>query len=101
MPDDHLWEWNPPTLRLAVHVQPSASRTEWAGRHGERLKLRVAAPPLENQANQACLAFLAKFFQVPKRQVALLHGQTSRAKTFTIQHPDPASLDRLRELDAS
>ena len=72
------------SIVLAVHAQPGAKRTEVAGLHGDALKIRVAAPALEDRANEALIEFLAERFQVPKRNVTLLSGQKSREKRFVI-----------------
>ncbi|HET9579679.1 MAG TPA: DUF167 domain-containing protein [Usitatibacter sp.] len=72
------------SLVLAIHAQPGARRTEVAGRHGDALKIRVAAPPLEDRANEALVEFLAGRFNVPKRSVTLLSGHKSREKRFGI-----------------
>ena len=52
---------------LELHVQPGAARTEFAGEYGGRLKLRLAAPPVDGKANAALVAFLAEYYGVPKR----------------------------------
>jgi uncharacterized protein (TIGR00251 family) len=69
---------------LAVHAQPGAKRTEIAGVHGLALRIRVAAPALEDRANEALVEFLAKRFGVPKRNVTLSTGHKSREKRFLI-----------------
>jgi uncharacterized protein (TIGR00251 family) len=78
-------------LVLMLHVQPGAKRTEIAGAHGEgmqtRLKIRLAAPPVDGRANAELLRYLADAFGVPLRQVALLRGETSRQKTVRVQRP--------------
>jgi uncharacterized protein len=71
-------------LVLAIHAQPGAKRTEVAGVHGNALKVRVAAPALEDRANDALVEFLAERFGVPKRNVTLLSGHKSREKRFSI-----------------
>lgn len=71
-------------LIVRVHAQPGAKRTEVAGLHGESLKIRVAAPALEDRANEALVAFLAERFSVPKRDVKLVGGAKSREKRFEI-----------------
>jgi uncharacterized protein (TIGR00251 family) len=76
-----------PTLQLTLHVQPGASRTEVAGTHGEALKVRLAAPPVDGKANAELLRFLAEVFGVPRRNVTLLRGETSRAKAVRIERP--------------
>ena len=79
------------TLTLRLHVQPGAKRTEFAGIHGDgadaRVKLRLAAPPVDGKANAALLAYLADAFDVPGRAVSLVHGETSRQKTVRIEAP--------------
>ena len=72
------------TLVVSVHAQPGAKRTEVAGLHGEALKVRVAAPALEDRANAVLTEFLADAFAVPRRCVRLLSGAKSRAKRFAI-----------------
>jgi len=80
-------------LVLAIHAQPGAKRTEVAGVHGDALKIRVAAPALEDRANAALVEFLAERFGVPKRNVTLLSGHKSREKRFSVAGAtvDPAS----------
>jgi uncharacterized protein (TIGR00251 family) len=65
-------------------VQPGAKRTEVAGLHGDALKIRLAAPPVEGKANQALIAWLAEVFAVPERRVRLLRGEKSREKVVEI-----------------
>ena len=80
-------EWfrrNGDVLTLTLHVQPGAKRTEVAGLHGEALKIRLAAPPVEGRANEALLKFIADFFGVPLRQVELKQGGQSRHKVVAI-----------------
>ena len=76
---------------LSLHVQPGAKRTEVAGVHGEgtqaRLKVRLAALPVDGKANAELLRFLADAFGAPLRNVALLRGESSRAKVVRIEAP--------------
>ncbi len=71
-------------ITLSLHAQPGAKRTEVAGVHGGALKIRLAAPPVDGQANEALIAFLALAFGVPKRQVELLSGHASRSKRVRV-----------------
>lgn len=75
---------NGDVLTLTLHVQPGAKRTEVAGLHGEALKIRLAAPPVEGRANEALLKFVAESFGVPLRQVELKQGGQSRHKVVAI-----------------
>lgn len=71
-------------VTLTLHVQPGAKRSEIAGLHGEALKLRLAAPPVEGRANEALLRFIAELFAVPLRQVELRQGGQSRHKVVAV-----------------
>jgi uncharacterized protein (TIGR00251 family) len=71
-------------LTLTLHVQPGAKRTDVAGLHGDALKIRLAAPPIEGRANDALLKFIAEAFGVPLRQVELKQGGQSRHKVVAI-----------------
>jgi len=81
-------------LILTIHAQPGAKRTGIQGLHGDALKIRVAAPPVEGAANDELRRFLAQSFEVALRDVEQLAGLTSRAKRFVIRgsRVDPRSL---------
>jgi uncharacterized protein (TIGR00251 family) len=88
-------------LILDVHVQPRAAKDEVAGFHGERLKIRITAPPVDGKANRHLTGFLAEVFGVPKRDVILLAGESGRDKRFRIVSPKtlPAFLSEIRQMD--
>jgi uncharacterized protein len=69
---------------LDLHVQPGASRSEFAGRHGERIKVRLAARAVDGKANEALIEFLSTHFKVPRRSVRILSGLKSRQKRVQI-----------------
>lgn len=71
-------------VTLTLHVQPGAKRSEIAGLHGDALKIRLAAPPVEGRANEALLRFIGDLFEVPLRQVELKQGGQSRHKVIAI-----------------
>ena len=75
----------PQELRLTLHIQPGAKKTECAGEHGDALKIRLAAPPVDGKANLALLAWLADRFDVAKRDVELVSGAASRHKIVSIR----------------
>ncbi|MVW74331.1 DUF167 domain-containing protein [Pseudomonas xionganensis] len=89
-----FYRWDGADLILDCHLQPKASKDEVAGLHGERLKIRLTAPPVEGKANAQLLAFLATCFAVSKSQVSLESGQQSRQKRVRIRQPQqlPAEL---------
>ena len=70
---------------LDLHVQPGASRTEFAGTHGDRVKVRLAAPAHDGKANRALIAFLAEYYGVPRRNVRITAGLKSRQKRVVIE----------------
>ena len=78
-------------LVLALHVQPGAQRTEVAGEYGDgaqsRLKIRLAAAPVEGKANAELVRFLAEAFGVPRSRVTLVRGASSREKTVRVASP--------------
>jgi len=71
-------------VRFAVRVQPRASRSEVAGVHGDALRVRVTAPPVEGAANAAVVELLAEVLGVPRRAVRITRGATGRAKLVEI-----------------
>ena len=78
------------TLRL--HIQPGAKKTEVAGLHGEALKIRLAAPPVDGKANACLIAFLADRLGVARSAITLVSGEASRAKRVRISGIDPLSV---------
>ena len=78
------WTQQTNSIRLTLHIQPGAKKTEVAGEHGDALKIRLAAPPVDGKANQALMSYLAERFGVPQRQVTLKQGETSRRKVVDI-----------------
>ncbi|MFT6463986.1 DUF167 family protein [Halopseudomonas sp.] len=83
-----FYQWRGADLILDCHLQPGAKTMGFAGQHGERLKIRISAPPVDGKANLLLLAFLAEEFAVSKQQVSLLSGQQSRQKRVLIQAPE-------------
>lgn len=81
------YRWRDDALLLFCHLQPQASRDEFAGLHGERLKIRINAPPVDGKANARLTAFLAQRFGVPKTAVDIIAGASGRQKTVSIRRP--------------
>jgi hypothetical protein len=81
---------------VRVHVQPRAGITSVAGTHGEALKIRVAAPPVDGRATEAARVALAEAMRVPVSAVELVAGERSRLKRFRIRGLDiGAARERL------
>ncbi len=87
MPDGAFWRWDGDDLVLDLKVQPRASRDELAEVLGDRLKVRITAPPVDGKANDHLVKFLAKTFRVPRSDVTLLSGETGRDKRLRIRAP--------------
>jgi uncharacterized protein len=73
-----------PPVRLDVYIQPRASKTELAGMHDGVVKIRIAAPAIENAANQALVEFVAQQLGIAKRCVRVVSGGTGRRKVLEI-----------------
>lgn len=72
-------------VRLGVHVQPRAARSEIVGVHGDALKVRLTSPPVDGAANEALVKFLADTFAVGRRAVRIVAGEHSRSKIVEIE----------------
>ena len=86
-----------PDLILRLHVHPGAGRTAVVGRHGDALKVKVAAPPADGRANAACLSLVADTVGVPLAQVELSGGAASRSKRVRIRGVAAEDLRRILE----
>jgi len=80
----YLVEQDNGKILLTLYVQPRASRNRIAGLHGDAVKLCVTAPPVDDKANGAVIAFLAKFFNIPKSAVVIQSGKQSRTKRLIL-----------------
>jgi uncharacterized protein (TIGR00251 family) len=87
------------TILLRLHVQPGAGRASVAGRHGDALHVRVAPPPADNRANEACVDFLADLLDVSPAQVELVRGAKSREKRLRVRGVEVTTV-RARLADA-
>ncbi|WP_184334177.1 DUF167 family protein [Povalibacter uvarum] len=79
--------WRGTALMLELQVQPGAARDEIVGAHGDRLKVRITAPPVDGRANQHLIQWLADVFDVPRARITLVRGATGRSKTLCIESP--------------
>ncbi len=71
-------------IKLALFVQPKASKNEIIGPHNGALKIKITAPPIDGKANTALVEFLANALDIPKRQIRILKGETGRNKSVEI-----------------
>lgn len=79
---------------MRLRVQPRASRDEIVGLHGEDLKVRISAPPVDSAANDGLIKFLSKQLNLPKSKLHLVKGQTSRNKTILLNDTQPKDLPK-------
>lgn len=70
--------------RLKIHVVPNARKSELAGLHGDAIKIRCAAPPLDGRANREVCELLADLLGVAVRDVTIVRGERSRDKLVEI-----------------
>ncbi|MEQ1875350.1 MAG: DUF167 domain-containing protein [Bdellovibrionia bacterium] len=80
---------------LRLQIQPQAKKSEVAGEYGERLKIRIAAPPVDGKANEELLSFLKKKLRVRSGDLSLVRGDTSRSKDVLCT---ALTEDEIREL---
>lgn len=74
----------PDGVLLKLKVLPRSSRCEIVGRHGDALKIKVTAPPLEGRANEEIVEFLAETLGIKKGRLAIVAGHKSQQKTVAI-----------------
>lgn len=78
-------------VRFPVTVQPRAARSEIVGEHGDALKIRITAAPVEGAANQELVRLLAKRLRIPASAVRVASGETGRRKIIDIEGISPAA----------
>ena len=98
--DSSWWRYDSAAQRLSLtlHVQPGARRNEIVGLRGEALKIRIAAPPVDNKANAALIDFLGETLGVPRSAIAIRHGAAGRRKVVDMTC-GPELVTRLETLE--
>lgn len=81
------FRWRGEELALSIRLQPRAARDEVMGAQGDRLKVRVSAPPVEGAANERLMRLLAREFGVPRSRISLLAGARGRDKRVAVRRP--------------
>lgn len=97
------WKCDPSgrTIRLTLHIQPNAKQTALAGRHGDALKIRIAAPAVEDKANKALIDILHQWFKLPLTQISIRQGGRGRRKIVELARCDADTINMLVRLEAS
>lgn len=83
---------SPQGVILNLYIQPKASKNKVVGRHGDAIKLQITAPPVDGEANEAVIKFLAQTIEVPRSQVEILSGHQGRRKRVLIKGINSANL---------
>jgi uncharacterized protein (TIGR00251 family) len=91
---------------LKVFVQPRSSKNMIAGQHGDALKIKLTAPPVDDAANKMCVQYLAKCLKIPKSSIEIISGHTSRTKRLLLhckneKNASDAEQKRIRSLISS
>lgn len=75
---------------------PGARSTEAAGAHGDALRVRLAAPPVDGKANAELMRWAAEAFGVPRSRIELLRGASGRAKLLAVPFDTPQALQQAQ-----
>ena len=81
-----LIQKNPRGLTFKVFIQPRSSKNMITGIHGDALKIKLTAPPVDGAANKMCIKYLAKCLNVPKSAIEIISGLTSRSKVVLFKY---------------
>lgn len=71
-------------MKLKVIIQPNAKKNEVVGFHGDSLKIKIKAPPVDGEANSVLIKFLSEYLSVNQNDITLVHGKSSRNKLLEI-----------------
>ncbi|HLB59321.1 MAG TPA: DUF167 domain-containing protein [Bdellovibrionota bacterium] len=74
----------PGGVRLQLYIQPRSSQNQIAGLMEGRVKIKLTSPPVEGEANKACIAFLSSLLRIPKSKISIIHGERGKRKTVEI-----------------
>jgi len=72
-------------MKLKLHVIPNSSQNQICGWHGDALKIKIAAPPVDGKANKEIVRLLALCFNVSNKDVTILHGDNGKIKLVEIK----------------
>jgi uncharacterized protein len=95
MNDDPTIEMRGDAVRFDVQVVPRASRDAIAGVHDRAIKIAITAPPVDGEANAAVIKLLSKLLGIPKKNLVIVRGETSRRKTIEARG---VSVEQVRAL---
>ncbi|MBF0120489.1 MAG: YggU family protein [Desulfobacterales bacterium] len=85
-------------ITFKVFVQPKASKNEIVGIHGDALKIKITAPPVDGSANKMCIEYLSKYLGTKKSSLKIVSGETSRTKYILWNKGDKNSLQNILKI---
>lgn len=85
----------PEGLSIKIFVQPRSSKNQLVGSHGDALKIKLTAPPVDGAANKMCIDFLAKSFKMPKTSLEIISGHSGRTKQVRVLFRNSKEKNRL------
>ena len=91
------YRWQGNDLYLSCHLQPKAKKDEFCGLHGDSLKIRITAPPVDGKANAHLIKFVARAFGIAKSKVNIVGGELSREKRLCLH--DPVNIPKELEIN--
>lgn len=94
----HRFDPDARRLTFTVHVQPNARASAVAGLHGDALKIRIAAPAVDNRANAALVDFLRHLLKLPASRIGIRRGAHGRRKIIEIAEADASLVARLEDI---
>lgn len=84
-------------FRIAVQVSPNAKKSEIASSEGEALRIRLQAQPIDGKANEALIQFIAKKLRIPRKNITITHGLSSKRKLLEIALSGVVSLEEIEK----
>ncbi len=88
-------------VTLTLHIQPNARVTAVAGRYGDAIRVRIAAPAVDGKANVALIKFLHIWLDLPIKQIRIKRGARGRRKIVELDNPGAALLTRLARIESA
>lgn len=83
---------------LQLYIQPGAATNQVAGIHGERLKVKIKAPPVDGAANEGVIDYFSEILMIPKAKIFLIRGESSRQKDLLVELSPEKVIFLLQEL---
>lgn len=83
-------------MKIKIYVQPNSSLSQVVGMHGDAVKIKIKAPPVDGEANEEIIRFLSDYLKISKKNISLKHGLSGRHKLIEIE-TDASGEDEIRK----